>query len=847
MSDGSSDRYNCAVSITVDLEARRIVAGVRDLAGEGQQRSIGLSGNGLSRLWIGQERHRRLQQQAQCEDPEYRAEVPVHRELTFDGWTLTIRGRADGVVERHGQVERVEEIKTVHLAVEMQNLFFSESLERFRQQLRLYAYLLSDPSTPAVAELVLADIASDEIRRRSVRWSVSSVEAWLRRAVHRFVTLERQRSERVAHRRQLAAQLPFPFPQPRATQQEIMTAVEDALSERRHLMLSAPTGTGKTAAVLYPTLRWALANGKRLFYLTPKTLQQQMAVRTVQAMHTQGRVGSRIAGKALKSLQLRAKAKMCANSEIICHPEFCPYAAEYGHKLVRTGLLAGLEARYDHLDPDTLFDEARSAQVCPFEVSLDMLGAMDVVVCDYNYVFDPSIGLASLLDDGELSDTVLVVDEAHNLVERSRNYFSPEISAQLLDRARDHLQHNDAKVYRLLLELVEQLDEEIRRVAHEAFGADGTGDALGTLDANTVADLRLAFDGAMLQYFLYKRERDMWIADDPVMELFLAVVHFHRVLQLGGEEFVHLVSRQNDGDRAARIFCRDASRFLQPILEESAGVVAMSATLEPFEFYRDLLGFDASCLDTLSVGSPFPPENRLVMVIDTVDTTYRNRARSYDGIAQSIIRLAHPEQNTLVLFPSYTFLRSVAERLPPSPQRRLTQQPGSSDDAQHNLLAALSDTRPTLVLAVLGGIFAEGIDYPGRMLSQVMVVSPGLPQVSTERQLLKEYFQERYEHGFSYAYLIPGMTRVIQAAGRLIRSDDDRGVIVLLGKRFADVRYARLLPEDWTHGDVSTLRLEDPAAAVAEFFDTPSQSGPPTLRDQPCAHEGPDDAADQCT
>ena len=827
--------YNRAVTIIVDRAARRVIAAVRDLAGEGQQRSIGLSGHGLSRLWIGQERHRRIQEDAQMEDPGYRAEVPVHGELEVDGWTLEIHGRADGVVQRDGRVERVDEIKTLHLAVEMQNLYFSESLERFRQQVRVYAYLLSDTDHPAAAELVLADIVSDEIRRRPVRWSPPSVEAWLRRTLHRLVAADSERRARAERKRHVAEQLPFPHPQPRPAQQEILATTEDALANGQQLLISAPTGTGKTAAVLHPALRWALAHGKRLIYLTPKTLQQQMAVRTVQAMQ--------VATGSLKSLQLRSKAKMCASTEMICHPDYCHFASEYGLKLVRTRLLSGLETRYDHLDPDTLYEEACHAEVCPFEVSLDMLEAMDVIICDYNYVFDPTIGLGSLLNDSALADAVLVIDEAHNLVERARAYYSPEIGAELIDRARGFLELNDAKEYVALLELVEALDAEITTAVAAAFGADGTGDAAGSLRPERIADLRLAFDAAILRYFLYKRERDLWIADDPVMELFLALVHFHRVLQLDGEEFVHLVSRERQGDRRARIFCRDAARFVAPILEESAGVIAMSATLEPFEFYQDVLGFDRTHSITLAVESPFPEVNRLVMAIDSVDTTYRRRAQSYDAIAGTIVRLAHPQHNVLVLFPSYAFLRQVSERLPPSPHRRLVQQSGASDHAQQQLLGALTDTQPSLVLAVLGGIFAEGIDYPGRMLSQVMVVSPGLPQVSTERQLLKEYFQERYEHGFSYAYLIPGMTRVIQAAGRLIRSENDRGVITLIGKRFIDIRYARLLPHEWTQGDAANLLFEDPAAEVAAFFagppDQPTLTAPRTARpnqaSKPCS------------
>jgi DNA excision repair protein ERCC-2 len=323
----------------------------------------------------------------------------------------------------------------------------------------------------------------------------------------------------------------------------------------------------------------------------------------------------------------------------------------------------------------------------------------------------------------------------------------------------------------------------------------------------------------MLQYFLFKRENDLWLADDPAVEVFYTATRFHRVLLLGGDEFVHLATRGPDGHEELKIFCRDASRFLGEVLDESAGAVAMSATLEPFDFYRDLLGFDADRTDTLHVPSPFPPEHRLVLSIDDVDTTFRRRREHFDRIALWISRLAHPGRNVLTLFPSYAFLDAVQDRLPPTSHTVLAQSPGSSDAAQREMLAALSGHNGNLVLAVLGGIFAEGVDYPGEMLSQVIVVSPGLPQYNIERQLLKSYYQESYGHGFGYAYLIPGLTRVVQAAGRLLRSATDRGVIVLMGKRFQDSRYFRLLPEEWTEGDPETMLHPDPEQAIREFFE----------------------------
>jgi DNA excision repair protein ERCC-2 len=403
-------------------------------------------------------------------------------------------------------------------------------------------------------------------------------------------------------------------------------------------------------------------------------------------------------------------------------------------------------------------------------------------------------------------------------VDRSREYYSPELDTELLERARSFLQTRDNTVYRQLRTLVGDLALEVVEVVSEALPAGETGERIVEFDRERLSGQRIEWDGAMLSYFMYKRENDLWVADDPVMDVFLAFTRFHRVLMFGGDEFVHLATRGRGGLERIKIFCLDASRFLGQLLDESAGAVAMSATLEPFDFYRDLLGFDQHRTDELRVRSPFPAENRLVLAIEDVDTTYRNRNRHFDRIAAWIGRLAAPRHNVLTLFPSYEFLSAVADRLPPTTHSLLLQEPGSSDATQREFLEALSNGDPHLVLAVLGGIFAEGVDYPGDMLSQVIVVSPGLPQFNTERELLKAYYQEFYGHGFGYAYLVPGLTRVVQAAGRIFRSDDDRGVIVLMCRRFQDPRYARLLPEEWTDEDPTTMLREDPEHAVRDFF-----------------------------
>ncbi len=797
------------MSATVDLDERRIDASVGDLLGEPGQRAIGLAGTGLTRLWIGQELHRRVQEEMAASQPDYRPEVAVAADIEVDGWTVHLTGRADGVLFEDDRPSRVDEIKTLHFAVDLHNLYLEERLERFRKQARLYAMALSEPDHPVDLQLILVDVVSGDVQTDQVEWEPESTRAWLAQQVHRLVAVERRRRERLERLRTAAGLIRFPHDEPRPVQERISQEVEDSLAEGRHVLLRAPTGCGKTAAVLHPALKVALSRGQRVFFLTAKTLQQKIAVDTARAMQD----------GLFRSLQLRAKSKMCANTEIVCHEEFCPYAREYGPKLVRSQLLKHLLADDHHLDPDRIFGVASQHEVCPFEVSLDLLPETDVVVCDYNYVFDPDIGLGAVLHAGALRDAVLIIDEAHNLVDRSREYHSPELDTKMMERAQAFLLTRDNEVFRSLKSLVTELGSTIAEVVAGALGPGETGDRVVVLPADRIADIRLAFDGALLSYFLYKREQEMWMADDPVMDVFLALMRFHRALSHGGDEFVPLATRLPGGVERLKICCLDASRFVGRILDESAGAVAMSATLEPFDFYRDLLGFDPHRTDELHVPSPFPAENRLVLCIPDVDTTYRQRANHYDRIAAWIERLAHPEHNVLTLFPSYRFLDSVRDRLPPTRHRLLVQEPGSTDANQREVLEALSNGDPHLVFAVLGGIYAEGIDYPGQMLSQVIVVSPGLPQFNTERELLKMYFQEYYGHGFGYAYLVPGLTRVVQAAGRIFRSDTDRGVITLIGRRFQDPRYARLLPEEWTDDDPTSMLREDPAAEIRRFFD----------------------------
>lgn len=795
------------MAVRVNLDSREIVCSVHDLLADPTRRSIGSLGEGLARLTVGAELHRIVQRQRQEEDPRYVPEVAVDTAVEVDGFQLRVMGRADGVV-RDPDRPVVEEIKTIHFRTELYQLFGQERLERYRWQVKLYAYFLY-PDGGAAARLLLVDLGGEERRGEEVPWRPTEVAAYLRSRVHALVAAERQREALRARWRAAAETLAFPFPEPRPVQAQAMEAVAESLAASRHLLLAAPTGVGKTAAALYPALRQALASGGRVLFLTAKTLQQTLAVETLRRMQD----GS------WRSIQLRAKVKMCANREVICHEEFCPFARDYGLKLAQRGVVEALLASGPHADPDTVFATARAAEVCPFETSLDLLSHCTAVVCDYNYVFDPSIALFGA-ERGELDDCILVVDEAHNLVDRAREYFSPRLSRRAVQEARRAIEGFRNRVCRELDELLGDLESHIASRVAAALGRR-RGVAESAMDGDALVSFRLALDALVSPYFVFKRSVDLWLADDPVVRVLLALARLVDVVEDGGPEFVPLVERSDsqEPDETLRIFCLDAARFTGRVLARCAACVAMSATLEPFEFYRDLLGFDPDRTDTLSLPSPFPPEHRLIVAVDEVDTSFRHRAGSYGRIAELVADLAPPRRNALVLFPSYAFLREVATRIVAPGHRVEVQRGDDSDRLRQEILQRLRDSdEPVLLLGVLGGVFAEGVDYPGEMLSQVVVVSPGLPQVGVERELLKRYFAERYERGFEYAYLVPGLTRVVQAAGRLIRSEQDRGAIVLVCQRFRKEPYYSLLPADWRAGGVAALCPADPVAAVRQFF-----------------------------
>ena len=597
-----------------------------------------------------------------------------------------------------------------------------------------------------------------------------------------------------------------------------MLAVEHALQEGRHLLVSAPAGVGKTTAALYPVLKYALAHDKRVFFVTSKNTQQQIVLETLRRMLLASAAHP-------NAVFFRARENMCINDIYACREEFCPHLRDFHAKLAATGIADRLLAQR-LITPDAMMEAGRGTSLCPFELALIEAEQTDAIVCDYNYVFDPQVYFRRFFLEADYSNAILVIDEAHNLVQRAMEYYSPSLSRQQIRDLKKNLRHIEPSLARDLREFLEEIQDFFRSQTRPQ------GDEYTQLDESEANQdkylipspraffekLKPTFSKLSMRHLLDKTTSGRAIPDDPVDEFFAAFGQFCVVLAMEGEEFSYVYD--TTGGEALKIVCKDPSRQLALRLEGFHSVIAMSATLAPMEFYRQVLGFASERTDQVSFPSPFPKENRRIVVVPTVSTTFRARAAHYWKIANVIATTAASRLgNYMALFPSYDFMRGVVGRIPDGPWEVLVQEPKMTEQQRLNLLNALKDPQPPkLIFAVQGGLFAEGVDYPGETLSGVIIISPALPQVSFERELMRQYYEDRHGKGFEFAYLYPGMNRVIQSVGRLIRSETDRGVAVLVCQRFAQTQYSTLFPPDWSESMADARAGYNLATELAGFW-----------------------------
>ena len=794
----------------IDFENKWLKIGVRELLYE-ESTGSDLGSGGLKRVRAaaGREAHQLLQDERCGRLKTYRSEVHIKYESTIDGFQVLIQGRIDGVYEHAGSFV-IEEIKSTMSLDEVEHLVASGALEAYVMQLKLYLYLLSSQSgRPCRGYLVFVDVVDHDQKRIEIEADYDAVGELIETRVRSILEEFRGREKDFQQKREKAQELAFPFAAPRKFQTEMMDEVTGVLERKEDALFSAPTGVGKTVGALFPAVKYALENRLRLFFVTSKTTQQKLVIDTLKMIDN----GSGY----LKAINLRAKEKMCPNDEYHCHPDFCRYSRGYFNRMSESSAVGDL-LRLGVVTPEDVFERGMHEELCPFELSLDISLGVDVVVCDYNYVFDPAVYLKRFFSD-RYDDIILIIDEAHNLYSRGRDYFSPKIERGMLKKLFERIPEDTDPVFDQARELLGSIDDYLDELKREGAGPGAEKEFLVGPDVDFFVETREVFDLLMMQYQVYKKEHKIVLKDDLLADFYFDFCAFVNVLLLEGDEFTYIYCADR-GREYFKILCMDPSGKLGQRIKGFYSTIAMSATLEPAEFYRNVLGFDPDNTLVERFPSPFPPQNRKILVLPHISTIYRHRSDSVDKLGELIGGIVRARAgNYFVFFPSFDYMLSVVPYLDPGDYELLLQQRSMTEHDRYRLLKKLSKKeKKHLVLAVQSGIFAEGVDYPGEMLIGVIIVGPGLPRYCFEQELMKQYYDQKIGKGFEYAYLYPGMNRVVQSAGRVIRTEHDRGIVALIGRRFAGRQYAQLLPPDWYQKSPRELIANDYEQELNQFW-----------------------------
>ncbi len=721
----------------------------------------------------------RAHQKIQNSRPDtYQPEVSISYQVETDRFRLNISGRIDGVYTEPDRTI-IEEIKTT-----ARNPDYFEKNENpvHWGQVKTYAYLYGNARglDEIITQLTYYRIDSGEIREIKRTFSITELEVFFKELVARYLEWAATIIDWSGRRDESIRDLEFPFANYRSGQRQMAVEAYRTIRNNGQLLVQAATGIGKTIAVLYPAVK-SLAEefSQKIFYLTARTTGRIVAEKALDVL--------RAKGLRLKSVTLTAKDKICFCPDSACNPEECEYAR--GHYDRINDAVKAIFAR-DAFTREQIAGTARAYRVCPFEFSLELSLWADCIICDYNYVFDPRVYLRRFFQE-ENGDYIFLIDEAHNLVDRSREMFSAEIFKQPVLDIRRQLKNELPHIFKSLGRINAWLVKARNK-------CEESGNPLA--EKNQPDELI-----PLLRGFLFLTER--WLSQniktsfrEDLLDLYFAVSGFIRVADQYDECYSTCYEKIGK-DLKLKLFCVDPSAHLEKVMTRCQTAIFFSATMTPMDYFKQILGCDQSA-HHLILHSPFPGENLGLLISDQISTYYRHRDQTVSQVSQAISALVEQKTgNYLLYFPSYAYMRKIYHSFTDhNPQvETILQTSGMSEPEREAFLKRFSEDNPqTLVgFAVMGGIFGEGIDLVGDRLVGAVIVGVGLPGISLERELIKEYFTRTLSAGFEYAYLYPGINRVLQAAGRVIRTEKDRGVVLLIDQRYARFQYKSLLREEW--------------------------------------------------
>jgi len=797
--------------MAVRWDGRDIYLNVRDLLPPADYERLAANIPLPQRGKMGREAQSYLQNNRRIQKSLFIAECVVNHSYPYRDVTFHVSGRIDGVYKMPQRLE-LEEIKSVMMNAGAFRTVRPEALPHFTTQALIYAYLLQDSNqgVEVIPYLRLFNLINDKEKRFRLKYNRQTVERMIIARFESLYTAGEKEARRNVVRQSALRDLHFDLPEQRPGQKMMMDAAAQALLQKEHLLVSAPTGTGKTAGALIPFLKHAATHGLKIFFATSRTSQQEHVLNTLRRIDPHETV--------FRYFTVGAAGRLCANPVFFCHESFCPYIDTFAQRLDQSRLTEQLLARKG-LTRDDLYQAAVEKRLCPVEVQNKLLRHYDVLIGDINYVFDPMASRKNLFGREGFDKWLLIVDEAHGLPDRGRDYLSVTLSRHTLESLGFELAAEKSKVYdglRAALDLwykwFDAREEEgrVHYTDREAYAFDPP--------VKELTEMARVFEAAYIAYLMHKVRRNIIRPNDPVEALYYL---FRRITFSLRQEEVPLKGLFSARDGGTfRLVCPDASGYLRNRLERFTTVLAMSATLDPLDYYQNMLGFPPDNTRRLFVPSPFPSDHKKVVIVPHISTRYKDRHKTWPLVAEVIREtIAVKPGNYLVFFPGFDYLQNVSLFLGNCPVEIIRQRPEMQEEERREILAIIKKKEtPVALLAVLGGIFAEGIDFSGDMAIGVIIVGPGLPPHTHERELMRAHFENVHGDGDAYAYRYPAGQKIIQAAGRLIRTQQDTGVIVLIGERFAEEKYQELLPDYWLEkpGDVEITA--DYRAALLDFW-----------------------------
>lgn len=744
-------------------------------SGDIDNRAAGADKDAMS---MGSRLHRKIQKKM---GSEYRAEVMLKQEVDCEDFILCVEGRADGIIETPAGAV-VDEIKCVFRELDQ----IKAPVEVHLAQAKCYAcfYACSCGLDQIGVQMTYCHMETEEIKRFQYLYETEELRQWFKEVTAQYEKWARFQLQWLEIRKQSIKRLEFPFPY-REGQRNLAASVYRTILRKKKLFIQAPTGVGKTISTVFPSVK-AIGEGlgDRIFYLTAKTITRTVAWQAFEVLRKQK--------MRMKVIVLTAKEKICFCEETECNPEACPYAK--GHFDRVNDAVYELLTAADAFSREVIEEQARKWKVCPFEMGLDVASWADAIICDYNYAFDPNAHLKRFFGEGNKGEYLFLIDEAHNLVERAREMYSADLCKESLLKLKKRVKTEDPK----LASKLEECNRQMLSLKRNCPGCQ-------RLDGAANLYLKLLTLTGELERYLEECVNDEIRTE--ALELYFSVRTFSDVYERLDENYMIYSELQEDGEFHIHLFCVNPSARLQEYLDRGTSTVFFSATLLPIHYYKKLLSAGEEDY-AVYAESPFAPENRLLLLGQDVSTKYTLRGsgmyRKYAAYLLEITRVK--SGNYMAFFPSYRFMEDVYKEFLTLLEQEgeqvdtVIQSPYMSEESREIFLENFEEIREHSLLGfcVLGGIFSEGIDLAEDKLIGAAIIGTGLPQVCTEREMLKQFFDEKGMRGFDYAYLYPGMNKVLQAAGRVIRTDGDCGVILLLDDRFQDRRYREIFPREWS-------------------------------------------------